>query len=89
MTAILLYSRGWVQSTYPKTLSFAVAGDLHLLGRSRLHRPRELRSYFNQAETLARGVLEADLFYMNKDDRPVREEALTRMKLIARAMLGD
>jgi len=45
--------------------------------------PSEFRAFFDESESLAGKILEADEFYMQRGGRPVKQEALERMKRIA------
>lgn len=72
-----------MQSRPSRTFIFSIPGELHLIGRLRLNTPSEFRAFFDESESLAGKILEADEFYMQPDRRAVRSEALERMKRIA------
>lgn len=72
----------------PRIFIFAIPGDIHLIGKLRLIHADDFKAYFNEAESLAKKILKADEFYMQRGRRPVRPEALDRMKRIAYVIRG-
>ena len=54
-----------------------------MIGRLRLNTPLEFRAFFDESESLAEKILEADKFYMQRGRRAVSLGALERMKRIA------
>ena len=71
-----------------KNFIFSIPGDLHLISQLRLNRAAEFRAYFDEAERLAKDILSCDKFFMQHGKKPVRSNALNRMKRIAFVIRG-
>lgn len=70
-----------------QVISYSIPGDLHLFAQLQLKQASDFRAYFDEAETSAKNYLSADVLYIRDALRPVRQEALDRMKRISSMIL--